>query len=79
MVLRKGKTRITLQGLAAVGKRNAANEAIIRSFYAAFARRDAAGMARSYATTMRFKDRVFPIGDHLAPYTFDSVVVTLSP
>ncbi|HET7732011.1 MAG TPA: nuclear transport factor 2 family protein [Usitatibacter sp.] len=36
------------------------NEALIREFYAAFARRDAEGMARCYHADIFFSDAVFP-------------------
>ena len=36
------------------------NEALIREFYAAFARRDAEGMARCYHPEVFFSDPVFP-------------------
>lgn len=37
-----------------------ANEALIRGFYAAFQRRDAAGMAACYHPDVHFSDPVFP-------------------
>ena len=37
-----------------------ANEALIREFYAAFARRDAEGMAKCYHPEVFFSDPVFP-------------------
>jgi len=36
------------------------NEALVREFYAAFARRDAEGMARCYHPEVFFSDAVFP-------------------
>ncbi|HYC36692.1 MAG TPA: nuclear transport factor 2 family protein [Usitatibacter sp.] len=36
------------------------NEALVREFYAAFARRDAEGMARCYHPDVFFSDTVFP-------------------
>ena len=36
------------------------HEALIRDFYAAFARRDAEGMARCYHPEVFFSDTVFP-------------------
>ncbi len=60
IVLRQGSTTHTLTGRAEVGPRNAANEALIRRFYEAFQRKDAATMASVYAPDVHFSDRVFP-------------------
>lgn len=58
--LTRGLTAITLEGLAHLGAQSAANEALIRTFYEAFARGDGDTMAACYAPDARFTDPVFP-------------------
>ncbi len=60
VTLTRGTQRLTLSGETPLGPRSAANEALIRSFYAAFARGDAATMAAAYAPQIHFSDPVFP-------------------
>lgn len=56
----RGDKTWTLTGRAQTGKRNAANEALLRTFYSAFQRKDARTMASVYAANVRFSDMVFP-------------------
>jgi ketosteroid isomerase-like protein len=51
---------VRLEGLAVLGNRDLANEALIRRFYAAFSRSDAETMATCYTPDVHFSDEVFP-------------------
>ncbi|MBL4844901.1 MAG: nuclear transport factor 2 family protein [Planctomycetes bacterium] len=51
---------IKLEGLAVLGNRNLANEALIRRFYSAFVASDGDTMASCYTPDVHFTDPVFP-------------------
>lgn len=58
--LASGYRSIDLEGLAVLGARDAANEALIRRFYTAFAASDGETMASCYTPDVHFTDPVFP-------------------
>lgn len=59
--LASGYRSIELAGVAELGQRDLANEALIRRFYSAFSRKDGEAMASCYpAAGVHFSDPVFP-------------------
>lgn len=58
--LASGYRSIELEGLSVLGERDAANEALIRRFYTAFAASDGETMASCYTDDVHFTDPVFP-------------------